>query len=95
MNKFCVDFLIEVSVLETSTEGLKNKEEIIKKQNTEMKQKLEIELNLKQQIQDLQKAHDARDDEAKELEKCGVVCKKSIKLSLFTVFIVEDWGCQN
>jgi hypothetical protein len=58
-------------LLETSTESLRNKEEIIKKQNSDMKLKLEAELNLKQQIQALQKAHDERDEEAKELEKCN------------------------
>ena len=36
-----------------------------------MKLKLEAELNLKQQIQALQIAHDERDEEAKELEKCN------------------------
>jgi len=56
-------------VLETNSESLKNKEQIIKKQNSDMKLKLEAELNLKQQIQALQIAHDERDEEAKELEK--------------------------
>ena len=51
-----------------------------------MKLKLEAELNLKQQIQALQKAHDERDDKAKELEKCT---RHSGEIRVFCIWKLE------